>query len=57
MLREAGYQTLMTGKWHVGEKRGHWPVDRGFDRYYGLVSGGSNYVLTPEELRKLRVRG
>ena len=43
VLREAGYQTLMTGKWHVGEKRGHWPVDRGFDRYYGLVSGGSNY--------------
>lgn len=42
-LRPAGYRTLMSGKWHVGEKRPHWPVDRGFDRYYGLVSGGSNY--------------
>ena len=42
-LRQAGYRTLMTGKWHVGEARPHWPVDRGFDRYYGLVSGGSNY--------------
>jgi len=42
-LRPAGYFTAMTGKWHVGEKRPHWPVDRGFDRYYGLVNGGSNY--------------
>jgi arylsulfatase len=39
----AGYRTMMTGKWHVGESRPHWPVDRGFDRYFGLVSGGSNY--------------
>jgi arylsulfatase len=42
-LRPAGYFTAMAGKWHVGEKRPHWPVDRGFDRYYGLISGGSNY--------------
>jgi arylsulfatase A-like enzyme len=39
----AGYRTMMTGKWHVGEQRPQWPVDRGFDRYFGLVSGGSNY--------------
>ncbi len=43
VLRPAGYTTLMAGKWHVGEERPHWPVDRGFDEYYGLVSGGSNY--------------
>jgi arylsulfatase A-like enzyme len=43
VLRPAGYFTTMTGKWHIGEKRPHWPVDRGFDRYYGLISGGSNY--------------
>jgi len=39
----AGYRTLMSGKWHVGERRPHWPTDRGFDRYYGLISGASNY--------------
>ena len=33
----------MCGKWHVGEQRGRWPVDRGFERYFGLISGGSNY--------------
>ena len=43
VLKEAGYTTLMSGKWHVGESRPHWPADRGFDEYYGLISGGSNY--------------
>ncbi|MFQ6035811.1 MAG: arylsulfatase [Sedimentisphaerales bacterium] len=42
-LKMAGYKTLMSGKWHVGENRPHWPVDRGFDKYYGLISGGANY--------------
>lgn len=43
MLKGAGYRTLMSGKWHVGESRPHWPVDRGFDHSFGLISGASNY--------------
>jgi arylsulfatase len=43
VLKRAGYRTYMSGKWHVGEKRPHWPVDRGFERSYSLVSGGTNY--------------
>jgi arylsulfatase len=39
VLREAGYRTLMTGKWHNGSN----PVQFGFDRYYGLLSGCCNY--------------
>lgn len=42
-LRPAGYHPLMVGKWHVGENRGHWPTDRGFEHYFGLISGASNY--------------
>jgi arylsulfatase len=42
-LRPAGYHPLMVGKWHVGENRGHWPTDRGFEHYFGLISGGCNY--------------
>ena len=42
-MKSAGYSTLMSGKWHVGEARPHWPTDRGFDRYFGLLSGGANY--------------
>jgi len=42
-LRPFGYRALMSGKWHVGEERGHWPLDRGFERYFGLISGACNY--------------
>ncbi len=43
VLKTAGYRSYMSGKWHVGEFRPAWPIDRGFDRYYGLISGGMNY--------------
>jgi arylsulfatase len=33
----------MSGKWHVGSFRPNWPTDRGFDRYYGIISGACNY--------------
>lgn len=42
-VRGGGYSPLMVGKWHVGENRPHWPTDRGFERYFGLISGASNY--------------
>ncbi|HEU4635496.1 MAG TPA: arylsulfatase [Edaphobacter sp.] len=42
-LKGSGYRSLMVGKWHVGEEKGHWPVDRGFERYFGLISGACNY--------------
>jgi arylsulfatase len=43
VLKTAGYTTLMSGKWHVGEERPHWPCDRGFDQSYTLISGASSY--------------
>ena len=51
LLREAGYATYMVGKWHVGEKSEHWPRQRGFDRYYGLISGASSYYELVKEPR------
>ncbi len=49
VLKTAGYAAYMTGKWHVtrsvtadGPKTG-WPLQRGFDRYYGLVHGAASY--------------
>jgi arylsulfatase len=47
-LRQGGYHTLMSGKWHVGEDRPHWPTDRGFERYFGLISGATNYFRLDE---------
>ena len=42
-LRQGGYHVLMSGKWHIGEDHPNWPVDRGFERYFGLISGACNY--------------
>lgn len=51
-LRQAGYSTYMTGKWHVGERPEHWPLKRGFDKYFGLISGASSFFEVLPEKRK-----
>jgi arylsulfatase A-like enzyme len=43
VLRNAGYSTLLSGKWHVGNDSIAWPNQRGFDRFYGFINGASNY--------------
>jgi len=43
-LKDAGYATLMVGKWHLGNSdRKYWPQDQGFDYFYGNVSGEVDY--------------
>ena len=43
-LKPAGYRTFVTGKWHVGAKeKDWWPLQRGFDRFYGVPEGGGFY--------------
>jgi arylsulfatase len=40
MLSEAGYNTAMWGKWHLGELPEYAPENQGFDyAYYGLFNG------------------
>ena len=44
LLQDAGYTTLMTGKWHLGiSDQSKWPLQRGFDKFYGLIPGASNF--------------
>ncbi|RQP12662.1 MAG: arylsulfatase [Parapedobacter sp.] len=50
-LKPAGYISYLSGKWHVGEKPEHWPRRRGFDRYFGLISGASSYFELVDEPR------
>ena len=43
-LKEAGYQTLAVGKWHLGPNHvSHHPQSRGFDHFYGHLGGFINY--------------
>ena len=39
VLRDSGYRTGLTGKWHLGAKPGHQPLDQGFDEAYGHLGG------------------
>ncbi len=49
VLKPAGYRTYAVGKWHVTRFNGpdgpkhNWPLQRGFDRYYGTIHGGGSY--------------
>jgi arylsulfatase len=43
LLHEAGYRTVLSGKWHLGRQAPNRPIDRGFDEYYGLLDGCANY--------------
>lgn len=43
VLRESGYFTAMTGKWHVGFEHGVTPGGRGFDRSLNLPAGGLHF--------------
>lgn len=46
-LKNGGYATYMTGKWHVArsviKNKENWPYKRGFDDYYGIITGAANY--------------
>jgi arylsulfatase A-like enzyme len=49
VLRPAGYRTYAVGKWHVTKHvepdgpKDNWPLQRGFDRFYGTIAGGGSY--------------
>jgi len=50
-LKPAGYRAYMAGKWHVTGKirpegetdKGNWPLQRGFDRFYGTIHGAGSF--------------
>ncbi|MEM7475274.1 MAG: arylsulfatase [Planctomycetota bacterium] len=53
VLKSSGYQTMMVGKWHLGyHSQTDWPINRGFDRFLGGISGAFNY-FNPQAPRGL----
>ena len=47
VLRPAGYFTIMSGKWHVGQNHGVAPWLRGFDRSLNAAAGGFYFPDSP----------
>ncbi len=51
VLKKVGYSTYMVGKWHVNRDdqceqdspKHNWPLHRGFDKFYGILKGASDY--------------
>ena len=43
VLRDNGYQTYYSGKWHLGAAADQRPVARGFDRSFALLGGGGSH--------------
>lgn len=49
VMKANGYSTYMSGKWHLtlddafDAPNGSYPAQRGFDKYYGCLSGGGSY--------------
>lgn len=40
LFQDAGYSTIMVGKWHLGEHGEYLPTKRGYDRFTGFPHGG-----------------
>jgi arylsulfatase A-like enzyme len=43
VMREAGYNTFMTGKWHLGRSEEHSPKTKGFEKSFALIQGGASH--------------
>ena len=46
-LKASNYKTYMSGKWHISsnlvEPTGSWPLQRGFDEFYGTIIGAGSF--------------
>jgi arylsulfatase A-like enzyme len=49
LIRDQGYSTAIYGKWHLGDRPGRYPTDRGFDEWYGIprTTNESMFTSTP----------
>jgi arylsulfatase A-like enzyme len=67
LLKDAGYETALIGKWHLGVPAQFHPLRHGFDEFYGFLGAAADYTshvdteaLTPlfyDGLEKVRVEG
>ena len=51
VMGKAGYSTQMVGKWHLSKQ----PTDFGFDRYWGHLSGATNFFTGDNSEKNLQL--
>jgi arylsulfatase A-like enzyme len=44
LMKESGYETALIGKWHLGFMPQQSPIKNGFDYFFGIHSGGADYI-------------
>ena len=49
MLSDAGYNTGMYGKWHLGRTPGRFPTDQGFDEWFGIQNSTDESTYTSRD--------
>ncbi len=49
-LHDVGYSTACFGKWHLGDTRGHMPIDQGFDQYFGIPYSNDMFMASHMKL-------
>jgi arylsulfatase len=63
LFSDKGYATGMYGKWHLGDMKGRFPTDQGFDEWYGIANttdeseytsqiGFDPTVVTPPQIQQ-----
>ena len=52
LLRDAGYFSIMSGKWHLGLTPDRYPSRRGFDRSFALLPGAANHYAWEPQLQE-----
>jgi arylsulfatase len=52
LLRDAGYETIMSGKWHLGVEPDQDPFQRGFERTFASLPAGNNHFGVTVSLAK-----
>ena len=48
-MKAAGYRTIAIGKWHLGDDEKYFPLNRGFDEFYGFVGGHRSFFAYKEK--------
>lgn len=56
-LKTLGYATGMVGKWHLGTEGDYHPLSRGFDDYFGVLAGGSQFFESLPEGGEFALNG